>query len=355
MDIMTMGACTEDGVRFYLPSMEVNGLFMMDLLEGNQADFVGEFPDCMTENAWRIKSVICFNDKIYFFSYYAFEMWEMDKTECIPKHYAYFAGSTGLIDSVILANEKIWIVSRRPFRILRLDLDTKRAEQLHWGTESVLQDNICGSSSKWGDRIYVCTRLEKEVYMGVIDAQNDSVKFRKLNELWIAKNITSWNERLYVSGISCDGAAVLMEYDIYGTALACHRLDRIKLNKNTEIDYLRILVHGHKVFFIPGVVDEFMIYDLKNSSEKSIVDLKMPGLIEGTLPFLDIQKMGNHVYLFPGLFRKIVKLNLDTLQIEMVDIYVRDEDYRELVAYSSGQIYLENVNMNLKRFLEWMV
>lgn len=356
MDIMAMGAYTEDGERFYLPSMEINGLFIMDLSKGHQADLVGEFPDCVAENAWRIKSVICFNDKLYFFSHHAFEMWEMDKTERITKHYSYFDGSTGLIDIVLLANAKIWIVSRKPLRILCLDLDTKQAEQIHWKTESELQDNICSMSSKWEDRIYVCTRLEKEVYMGVIDCRNDSVIFRRLDELWIAKNITAWKERVYIFGISCDGAAVLMEYDINGTVMiACHRLDRIKLNKNTEIDYREIFVHRHKVFLIPGVVDQFMIYDLKDSSERSMTNLDMPILIEGTLPFLDIQKMENYLYLFPGVFRKIVKINLDTLQTEMIDVYVRDDDYKELVLQSPRQTYFENVNMNLRRFLEWMV
>lgn len=356
MDIMAMGAYTEDGVRFYLPSMEVDGLFVMDLSKGNQADFVGKFPDCMTENAWCIKSVVCFNGKIYFFSHHAFEMWEMDKTERIPRHYSYFTGSAGMIDVVLLANKKIWIISRMPFRILCLDLATKRAEQIHWETELELQDNLCTSSSKWGDRIYVCTRLEKEVYVGVIDSQNNNVIFHRLNEFWIAKNIASWNERLYISGISCEGAAVLMEYDVNGmAAIACHRLDRIKLNKNTEIDYREILVHGHKVFFIPGVVGEFMIYNLKDNSEICIVNLKMPVLIEGALAFLDIQKVGNDLYLFPGVFPQIVKLNLDTLQMEMIDVHIREENYKELVFQSCGQIHLENVNVTLNRFLEWMV
>ena len=353
---MSLGACTDDGIVFWLPSMEVNGLFLMDISKGNQAAFVGRFPNCKDDKAWQIKSGICFENKIYFFSHHAFELWEMDKKESFLKHYTYFSGDTGLIDIVVLAKEKIWVVSRTPFRILCLDLDTKRAEQIHWETELELQNNICISSSKWEDRIYMCTRLEKEVYMGVIDARKGNVRFHRLNDLWLAKNIAAWHGRLYVSGISYDGAAVLMEYDRNEvTALARHNLDRIRLNKDTSIDYRGILVHGNKIFFIPGIVDEFMIYDLENDSEKNILNLKMPALVEGTLPFLDVQRIEDYLYLFPGSFHKIVKLNLNTLQAEMIDVCVRKEDYKEIVFHSTGQMNHENVNVNLERFLEWVV
>lgn len=356
MKIMSLGACTDDGVVFWLPSMEVNGLFMMDISKGSQAVFAGRFPDCINDKAWQIKSIICSESKIHFFSHYAFEMWEMDKKERTLKHYTYFSGNTGMIDIVILAKEKIWVISRTPFRILCLNLDTKCAEQIHFEKELELQNNICISSSKWEDRIYICTRLEKDVYVGVIDALKESVRFHRLDELWLAKNVAAWNERLYISGISCDGVAVLMEYDRNGmTALARHNLDRIRLNKDTGIDYRAVLVHGPKVFFIPGIVDEFMIYDLEYNSEESILNLKIPALVEGTLPFSDIQIIENYLYLFPGLFCKIVKLNLDTLQAEMIDICAKDDDYKEIVFHPAGQMHRENVNVNLERFLEWMV
>ena len=355
MNIMTMGACTDDGIVFFLPSMEVNGLFMVDLSKDNQAVFIGDFPDCKRENAWQIVKAFYYDGNVYFFSHYSFEMWIMNKQERILKHYTYLDENTGFIDIVIPINNKVWVVSRSPLEILCLDLSTKKVEKIHWDTKSELRNNVCTASSVWKNRIYLCTRLEADVYMGVIDCSKNSVAFYRLNELFIAKNITAGNDRVFVSGISCDGNFVLLEYDLERISLlTCHHLKTIKMNKNTGIDYREMVVQNKKILFLPGTIGEFMIYDINDVSERQMEGLEMPALMGQTLYFLDIQRIGSTMYLFPGAFNKLVKLNLDTLHSDVIKVEANKKEYCKLVSKKTEQIYRETVNVNLDWFLSWV-
>lgn len=71
MEISTYGAYT-DGTNIWLPSANINALFKKKLTDSQEAEYLCSFEGDENPNAWKIGNVLCFENKLYFFSQYAY-------------------------------------------------------------------------------------------------------------------------------------------------------------------------------------------------------------------------------------------------------------------------------------------
>lgn len=332
MSIVTTGALTEDGTKFWLSSCEFNGLFYMDLRQGHTVTYKDAFHDYIENNAWMIRKVISFENKLYFFSRFSYEMWIMDCDKGSLQHDTYYNGMTAMVDDVVVWHEKACIISRMPLTILLMDLTNRTTTRLYCEKDFELKDNVCAFAAQKDEKIFVITRLENQAYLGIVDCEKQIASFSKLEQLSFAKCVGVIGESVFVLGVAKNNVPTLLKYDLFGKQLLeSHELTVIKLEASTKIEYTQCVSYNNKLFFIPGVADKFALFDLKTNSESTI---EFPEIIQNQnkLIFFDSQQMQNVLFLFPYGFEKILKIDLQNFEMETIEIVIPREEYRKAIA-----------------------
>lgn len=352
MKIMTKGSLSENGTTFWLPSSEVNALFRLELNQGYNATLVGLFHDCVNARAWIIKKVISWENKLFFFSLFSYEMWVMERNGDSIQHYTYFKGPVSMVDCVEVFQGRLYIISRTPFTILVIDLNSRTVTRLKWEKDAEWKDVCCGIVAQKDDKIFSFTHRENNAYLGIIDCENQDVCFNKIDQLRFAKAIGVVGENVFVLGFSNNSSSILLKYDLSGKqVLESYELTKIKVEGNRKVEYLKTVSYGNKLFFIPWTMGKFMVFDTESNSEMEI-DCSEIALYESYQPH-EAQQIQNLLYLFPGSMGKIVKLDLETFESTMIDVDVYKEEYDKALAGVmewEGK-FTESYNINLCNLL----
>lgn len=87
---------------------------------------------------------------------------------------------------------------------------------------------------------------------------------------------------------------------------------------------------GNKIYFIPDSANKIAIYNLTNKCQESI-DIPKPRVqyefYKRNFNFIDAVEYGDYLWLLPCTYPAVLKINIRTHELEIIDSWVNDKEY----------------------------
>lgn len=318
-----------DGKEFWLPSKEMNALYCMNTSD-RSVKYRGLFPECLNDRAWDIKRVIEYRDELFFFSIYAYQVWKLNRKTNEIKEITYCTHSVSQITNIEMVQDEVWVIPNS-FRspIIFFDLQEEKGHLFQWDSEAYWNYGT-GSftrTARAGDKLYFATRNKNDIHLCVLDCQQKTILFERLDTLSLIQCIGIKNDRLWVFGEDVQKRNVLQEYDrITLQKRVSHEMVLPeKLMETGGLSYFLMAVFDKNLLLIPAWAKEIILFDLETKQEK-IIEYPEEFLLElkktkGVI-FNEIQKIDRTIYLMPHLIPQILILDTETMTFETWNVEV---------------------------------
>lgn len=359
MRVLTLGALSKDNTEFWLPSMEGNGLFLLDLKKSDCARYVGSFEDCEKDGAWKICAVLSWNGKICFFSRNSYEMWEMDEKEYKLTHYTYFDQAANLINKVYLDGDIAWIFPNAlDYPVLKYNLKSRECEPFKLNIPTELKESAITMVVRQNENIYFATREEDKICLCSINCRTGENVFYLIGGLSFVNCIEVDGEYVYILGRNKKGNTALSKYRLGSLEVRDEMVlhSAMQLPAGRALYYIRMVVAESRVFLIPCLAEKIVVCDLESKTER-VLDYPNQFCYSNKTKhqemFFEIQQECKEVYLFPHNAASILKLYLDTSSLECIDFVCDKYQYDKMLdkMLQGGEVVCENEKLMLGNFI----
>lgn len=364
MGIWTLGALCKDNTKYWLPSIHGNGVFFCDTDKSDEFSYIGAFEDYQEDNSWKIQKVISHNEKIYFFSKYAYEMWVLDEKTNKIKHYIYCDEEVNMISSIVNISNMVWIFPQNlKYPIKHMDLDSYDNDSLKFDIPSDISDSAITKVVKNGNKIFFATRKESNIYLVEMVCEKNEIKFSTIPELVFINCLGVVGKNVYLLGVDKEQRTILLKYDINKSEVVEKiHLSKVKLKLGLLMDYSLMVIFKNRIFFIPCMKQNIICYDIDTGTEEVLdypEDFICSDIVE--VKFEDIQVDGNLITLFPHSSDRILKLDMQTLNMSVIMTKYSDRENikflsnvfkRKYVIQESEPICLQGLLQNVQCYKE---
>ena len=352
MKLTCYGAYT-NGEDFWFPSKEINALYYMNIFDGNMR-YIGRFPNCLNDAAWKIRKVIEYHNELYFFSIGAYQVWKLNKETGEIDEYTYSLQNVGQITNVEVIQKEAWSIPNSfSSPIICFDLQKKKGYPLKWDNETYL---ACGTGSftraaKGKDCLYFATRNKDDIHLCILDCSQKKISFQDLDTLCRVNCLGVKGNKLTVFGESKRKLNVLQTYDLRTMQIAEeHRLLMAeRLIKKNDMKYFSLIFSANNIILVPAWARKIIVYNLYTKKEDYIEYPDEFCSILGTQKrclFYEILEYGRKLYLMPYLIPQILILDMETLCFDVWNTEVREEEFKRtyLNSFSPEWIRLDESN-----------
>ena len=353
MNICTWGAVKDSNEKIWLPILNTNLILKCNDL-GVLDDYILLPSPEIIKSKWILK-VIDAKDYLFAFSKHNNIVWKIAKSsnEILRIDYG-FNEIKGIIDIVPCGKYAVILTVSSQFPILLFDLYSSKTEVL--SAKGKIQDvdtgfirGVCHE-----DCVYTATRHLNNVQLCKIDVENRYLSFLSINVKMI-NAIEKENDCWWIFALNTDGKTVLQKHNMdFSKCIQEFVLDDIEEIQETGLMYyFRIEVCLNKVFFIPAVAKKIFIYDVSKREGRYLCYPSEMKHQKRMYSFIEEQRIDNIIYLFPHGFQQIMIINLETEEIEVLDVAFDNTNSFSILKLlvHNTEIFRENDPLSIKEFL----
>lgn len=363
MEISTYGAYT-DGTNIWLPSANINALFKKKLTDSQEAEYLCSFEGDENPNAWKIGNVLCFENKLYFFSQYAYVVWIFDLHTLEMKKVKYHDRKSCFIPDIAQVGNEAWVMPRGfDDPIIIFDLLTWQSEHLKLDKGENVSDEFSFTYS-WEEKrvLYFATRACGNIHVGKLNCTNRKIQYKNIIKVKYVNCLTVQKGILYVLALDDENKAVLKKYKTdCMTEEESMVLSKINsLWNDATMFYFRMMSFEKYIIMLPGHAQEVVIYNTETKKESSI---PLPSEFlhsckKGDMSYFNkVNMVGNRLYFFPYAGRCLLVFDLQNFKFEQKEIICNEENvwrkYGE--RRKTGEAMEESAHVAVYNYLNYVL
>lgn len=323
MNTFAWGAIIDQECNLWLPISNTNSLVKGENLKNLQ--YVGELPcqnQTITGNC--ILKALETDEQIVFFARETYEAWSVDKKTLVVSHILYCdTVKTRIADIVRVEHYAVVLPYSGHAPICIFDLDKNKAEKFEWENKQAAGTmNFIRAINK-NNCVYTAVRALDNVTICKINITEKTVVFDRIDVRMInAINIE--DDNWWVFALSKEGDTVLYKYSEEAKKIVEKYVlyDIEPIAVTGALRYFKIEKYNDKIYFIPALAPKIYVYDIVSKTGRY---LEYPKELESKRinnesSFLETQRIGNDLYLFPCAFTQLLKLNLKSENIEIIEL-----------------------------------
>ena len=363
MEISTYGAYT-DGTNIWLSSANINALFHQKLTDSEEAKYLCSFEGAENPNAWKIGNVLYFDNMLYFFSQYAYEVWIYDLHTQKMTEVKYYERKSCFIPDVVQVGNEAWVMPRGfDTPIIIFNLSTWRSRYLNLKRDAYVSDENSFIYS-WVENsvIYFATRTCGNIHVCKLNCANQEIQYKRVEYAKYINCLTVYAGNLYVLVLDDENRPVLKRYKAdYLTEEESIALSKINsLWNDTTMFYFRMLSFEKYIIMLPGCAEEVVVYNTETKMEHSI---PLPSNFLNSCKkrnmsyFSKVNVVGNHLYFFPYAGRHLLIFDMQNFTFDLKGLVCDEEEvwrkYRGR-RRTTEEIIEESVHLNLHNYLRYV-
>jgi len=363
MELSVYGAYT-NGVGIWLPCENINVLFYQSLIESKGAKYLCSFEGGKTSSSWKIGNVIYFNDTIFFFSLYAYEVWILENDSLKMHKVSYYSGGNCFVPDIVKVDNEAWVMPRSiNDPIIIFNLMTWQSEKVDLKKQSDIDDEyfLTKSCVNKGE-IFFATRICGKIYICRIDCKSRNVQYEKIPNIKFVYCLATHGGTVYVLALDNNGNAFLKQYNLSDMSEECSadlkNFDPIW--KNGHAFYSWMVICKNNVIIVPCLTERILIYELDKCKEINIF-LPEKAIYRSKdkweTYFCKVSLLGKYLYLYPSYGKYLLILNLINMEFEIQEIFCQEEEfwskYAEKVNSSKG-IIEETVHISILEYIGYI-
>lgn len=346
----------EDG--WWIPVRNLGAIFHID--SDGKNEFIGILRGGEKHFSSDIGKIISINEKVYFFSRVAYELWIYDKTQKRIDYHKYFDDDVEMISNVEIIKGNVWIFPntiKKPVIVMDIN-DVNKCDLIDLEIGEDLSESIT-RTCVYKDSIYFMNRTKNNVHIFEINTDTRSIKNRKIKNASYVNCITV-SDAFYFLFRNTDGESRLgiTSKGFIDDEVTELPID-IQLPNNVSIEYFKMLYIDDSLFAISSNHGEIIEINPKTGSVKRYYNDDIRGYkTEPGAPVMnDIQVVNGNMYMFSPILGAIYVFSLVNKMFIKSSITINDIEFAQSVKgfLEDNNIIIENKQILLKDFVTTML
>lgn len=364
MEISTYCAYT-DGINIWLPSEDLNALFYYKLEGVESAVYLHSFKESKNFNAWKIGNVLRFEESLFFFSRYAYEVWIFNLFTQKMEKVKYYSGGRCFVPDVVQVGNEAWVMTRSFMTpIIVFNLSTWHSEEVGWGEKEGVSDEYafiyaCEENSQ----IYFTTRTPRNIHLCKIDCRSRKIQYKKLYNINFINCLTVYEESIYALVLDSNNKAALKRYKVWDMSEENSiKMEKIDANWiDAKMFYFRMFRFQNYIIVLPGFAQNIVIYDISTKEESNIFlpDELFYRYKNTSKPYFSKSSvLGEKLYLYSPYGKYLWIVNLNSFEFKLKRIYCKEDNFWKKYAESQAGIsdlMVESVHLSIGDYFNYIV
>ncbi len=356
MKALAWGAVVDSEKNYWIP------IYKTDALIKGGKDGLYEYIGNLDFRKYGIKDkcilkVFEVKNHVLLFARTSYDLWIVDKLTNKLMHKKYYDASKNVISDIVQCGDNAVIFpysSDNP--IIIWNMNSHNVDFLQYDKKPPINQFAFVRGISNDKFVYSATRSLNEVYVCKVDVNDKKTLFYKTS-LRMVNAISIKDDNVWIFGLSRDNKTVFQEYNYDMSKLIGQYIlsDIEQVLENGNMKYLRMCVYKDKIVLIPYSAKRIYIYDLKIGGGHY---LEYPNDVDNEVinkgaSFVEIQRKGYYIFLFPFGYNGIMKLNLEDEKISNIKFSFEPELDRLLNTnvLLSSDILSEGYPLSLNEYI----
>lgn len=323
MKVLAWGAVVDNKKDFWIPIYNTDALAKGSY--NGTYEYIGNlnFREYGIDDKCILK-VLETNDHVLLFARASYDVWIVDKVTNKLTHQKYYDGTKGGIADIVQCGENAVILPYSTDNsIIIWNMISYDVNVLQYDSIPPINHFAFVRGIECGGYVFSATRSLNGVYVCRIDVNQKKTLFFKTS-LRMVNAIDIKEDSIWLFGLSSDNKTLFLKYkNDMSELIEQHIIRDIEpVLENGNMKYIRMCVYKDKIALIPSSPIKIYIYNLKTDDGYYLEypDDSINGIVNKGGMFVEIQRVGCDILLFPFGFDRIMKLNLEDEIISSIKI-----------------------------------
>ena len=323
MKVLAWGAVVDNKKDFWIPIYNTDALAKGSY--NGTYEYIGNlnFREYGIDDKCILK-VLETNDHVLLFARASYDVWIVDKVTNKLTHQKYYDGTKGGIADIVQCGENAVILPYSTDNsIIIWNMISYDVNVLQYDSIPPINHFAFVRGIECGGYVFSATRSLNGVYVCRIDVNQKKTLFFETS-LRMVNAIDIKEDSIWLFGLSSDNKTLFLKYkNDMSELIEQHIIRDIEpVLENGNMKYIRMCVYKDKIALIPSSPIKIYIYNLKTDDGYYLEypDDSINGIVNKGGMFVEIQRVGCDILLFPFGFDRIMKLNLEDEIISSIKI-----------------------------------
>ena len=314
MKVLAWGAVVDNKKDFWIPIYNTDALAKGSY--NGTYEYIGNlnFREYGIDDKCILK-VLETNDHVLLFARASYDVWIVDKVTNKLTHQKYYDGTKGGIADIVQCGENAVILPYSTDNsIIIWNMISYDVNVLQYDSIPPINHFAFVRGIECGGYVFSATRSLNGVYVCRIDVNQKKTLFFETS-LRMVNAIDIKEDSIWLFGLSSDNKTLFLKYkNDMSELIEQHIIRDIEpVLENGNMKYIRMCVYKDKIALIPSSPIKIYIYNLKTDDGYYLEypDDSINGIVNKGGMFVEIQRVGCDILLFPFGFDRIMKLNLE--------------------------------------------